>query len=310
MNKFILALVIVGLILIGAAAFVLLGGVPDGTSDHQQQAAPVVEQEQEVAPQEAPAPEAEAPAFYEQNVIGTSAGGHDIVMHHFGTGATELLFVGGIHGGYSWNTVLVAYELIDYLEAHPEVVPETVRVNVLPVLNPDGLEAVVGTTGRFSRADVPASRTATVPGRFNARGVDLNRNFDCRWQETGRWQQREVSGGTAPLSEPESRALSKWVAAHTPDAVVVWYSAAGGVFASSCGEGILPQTRTLMERYADASGYPSFDQYDFYEITGDMVNALAREGIAGISVLLSTHEDVEWERNRKGIEALLSSFAP
>ena len=44
--------------------------------------------------------------------IGKSVEERDITAYHYGTGETELLFVGGIHGGYSWNTSLVAYELM------------------------------------------------------------------------------------------------------------------------------------------------------------------------------------------------------
>src|ERR1035437_10143538 len=39
-----------------------------------------------------------------QTVIGKSVQGRNIIAYHYGTGATEIIFVGGIHGGYSWNT--------------------------------------------------------------------------------------------------------------------------------------------------------------------------------------------------------------
>jgi hypothetical protein len=244
-----------------------------------------------------------------ETVIGSSVEGRDITAYHYGEGDTELLFVGGIHGGYEWNTVLVSYELMDYLEENPTVVPENVKVTVVPVLNPDGLNEVVGTAGRFSRGDVPTSQDATIPGRFNANNVDLNRNFDCDWQEAGVWQNRSVSGGDRAFSEPESQAIRDYINGNNPSAVVVWYSAADGVFASSCHNGVLPETTTLTNLYSDASGYPAYESFDFYAITGDMVNWLAKNGIPGISVLLSTHEDVEWNKNRAGVEALLEYYA-
>src|SRR3989338_11578153 len=74
-----------------------------------------------------------------KTVIGTSAGGNNITAYHFGEGDSDLLFVGGIHGGYEWNTVLVAYQLMDYLKANSNVIPANVKVTVVPVLNPDGL---------------------------------------------------------------------------------------------------------------------------------------------------------------------------
>jgi len=39
------------------------------------------------------------------------------------------------------------------------------------------------------------------------------------------------------------------------------------------------------------------------------VNWLAKNKIPAISVLLSTHTDTEWDKNRKGVEALLQSYA-
>lgn len=244
-----------------------------------------------------------------ENRIGVSSDGLDIPIARYGEGETELLFVGGIHGGYSWNTALVAYELMDYLESNPDIVPDNVTVSVVPVLNPDGLQKTVGTTGVFSRSDVPSGVDATVPGRFNAKGVDLNRNFDCDWQSVGTWQDREVDGGSRAFSEPESSAIRNYITEHQPDAVVVWYSSAGGVFASNCHNGVLSETRTLVNLYAESSGYPAFEEFDFYEITGDMTNWLAKQRIPAISVLLTTPTDTEWSKNRAGVEALLDHYA-
>jgi hypothetical protein len=244
-----------------------------------------------------------------ESVIGISTEEREIIAYHYGDGDKELLFVGGIHGGYSWNTSLVAYETMDYLEANPEVIPENVKVTVIPILNPDGLNKVVDTNGRFEKSDVSSSQSLRTSGRFNANDVDLNRNFDCDWQPTGIWQTKTVSGGDQEFSEPESQALKGYIEENAPNAVVVWYSAAGGVFSSSCHDGVLPETRTITNIFADASGYPAYEDFDFYKITGDAVNWLAKEKIPAISVLLSTHEDVEWDKNRKGIEALLKHYA-
>lgn len=244
-----------------------------------------------------------------EEVIGSSAGGRDITAYHFGDGDAEVLFVGGIHGGYSWNTALLGWELIEYLREEPGAVPDGVMVTVVPVLNPDGLAEVVGAPDQpFTDADI-VSTADTVAGRFNANDVDLNRNFACDWQTDGVWQSREVDGGSAAFSEPEAAAIEEYVAEHDIAGAVVWYSAAGGVYASNCHGGILPETRELMNVYADASEYPAFETFDYYEITGDMVNWLAKENVPAISVLLSTHDDAEWSKNRAGIEAALNFFA-
>ncbi len=243
-----------------------------------------------------------------KTVIGASVEKRDITAYHYGTGDTELLFVGGIHGGYGGNTVLVAYELMDYLEKNTNKIPENVRVTVIPVLNPDGLNVVVGTPGRFSPSAMP-TKEKTIPGRFNANMVDLNRNFDCDWQSAGMWQNTKVSGGDKVFSEPESQAFKKYIEGNEPDAVVAWYSAAGGVYSSNCHNGISTETRTLTKMYATASGYPAHEEFNFYEITGDMVNWLAKKEIPAISVLLTNYKDTEWNKNLKGIEALFAHYA-
>lgn len=243
-----------------------------------------------------------------KTVLGASVDGAPITAYHFGEGADELLFVGGIHGGYEWNTALVAYELMDYLKANPTVVPANVKVTVIPVLNPDGLKKVTGKADRFEPADVSKSNDVVVSGRFNAHTVDLNRNFDCDWKTEGKWQNKTVSGGSAAFSEPESAAFKNYIEAHNPKAAVVWYSSAGGVFASNCHDGVLPETTTILNAFSKASGYKAYQDFNFYEITGDMVNWLAKKKIPAISVLLTDHTSTEWEKNKKGIEALLKHY--
>lgn len=243
-----------------------------------------------------------------ETVLGTSVDGNEILAYHYGTGDKELLFIGGIHGGYSWNTSLVAFDLMDYLKANPDVIPKNVRVTVIPIMNPDGLDRVVGTTKRFVASAVPAGAD-TVPGRFNGNDVDLNRNFDCGWQQEGTWQTRSVSGGSAPFSEPESKAIQAYVESHDIAGALVWYSAAGGVYASACGGEVLPKTTELTNLYAKASGYPAHEKFDFYEITGDMVNWFAKQKIPAISVLLTDRTNPEWNKNRAGIDAMLTFYA-
>jgi murein tripeptide amidase MpaA len=249
------------------------------------------------------------PIILPEEVIGTSVEGRPIVAHNFGAGSKKIVFVGGIHGGYEWNTSLLAFQLIDHLKANPAAIPADVQVTVIPVVNPDGLSKVVGTSSRFTAASVSKSQTVQVSGRFNANTVDLNRNFDCDWNTSGTWQNKKVSGGTAAFSEPESATMKAYFEKVNPTAVVVWYSAAGGVYSSNCHDGVLPETTALTDLFAKASGYPAHEVFNYYEITGDMVNWLAKQKIPAISVLLKTHTDTEWDKNRAGVEAVLQRYA-
>jgi len=244
-----------------------------------------------------------------QSVIGQSEDGKNIVAYQFGTGDKELLFVGGIHGGYSANTSVVAFDLIDHINDNNDFVPEGMQVTVVPVLNPDGLSSVVNFENGFKSSDVTASESEKVAARFNANDVDLNRNFDCEWQSNAKWQSKNVSGGSSAFSESESQAMRDYVNSNNPTAVVVWYSAGGGVYASSCRDGVLPETIDITDVYAKASGYKAYESYDFYATTGDMVNWLAKQKIPAISVLLTTHTSSETSKNIDGAEALVKYYS-
>lgn len=241
--------------------------------------------------------------------IGKSVSGTDIKAYHFGEGDRELLLIGGLHGGYSWNTAALAYELIDWLKKNPTVIPEGVSVTVIPVLNPDGLSEVTSATSTFAAKDVKGTLAERTDSRFNQNNVDLNRNFDCEWKASGTWQSKTVSGGSAPFSEPETKALRDYVTKYEPSAVVAWYSAAGGVYASRCGDTTMPATLTLMNKFAAAAKYTAYEEFDYYEITGDMVNWFAKEEIPAISVLLTTHEATELTKNQAGVTALLEGLS-
>ncbi|MFN3188605.1 MAG: M14 family metallopeptidase [Candidatus Paceibacteria bacterium] len=241
-------------------------------------------------------------------VIGQSADGNDISAYTFGTGTKEILLISGIHGGYSWNTSQLAYELIDHLEGTQDNL-EDVRVTVIPVLNPDGLDTTFGTTGRLNSNLVSAIPSDTVPGRFNGNSVDINRNFDCQWQASGVWQNRTVSGGSTAFSEPEAQAIRAYIEKYRPTAAIVYYSAAGGVYASNCNNGVSSGTQALLRDYGTAAGYTVHESYDYYATTGDMANWLARENIPTISVLLTNHTNTEFTKNRAGLMAVIETHS-
>lgn len=300
MKNTLIAIVII-IVLAGIGIFVFMSNGQDADLTRDDQNA-----EQRDADQNQTEDEAEQ-EYATQTVIGSSVEGRDITAYHFGTGDTEILLIGGIHGGYSWNTALLGNEFVAHFNENEGAVPEGVRLTVIPVMNPDGLNKVVSDTSDFVAGDVNTSSEVRISGRFNENGVDLNRNFDCVWQAEGVWQSRSVSGGDEAFSEPESQAVRDYVENSNPDAVVVYYSSAGGVFASSCNNGVSDETAGLTNLYAEASGYAAFQSFDFYEITGDMVNWLAKENVPAISVLLTNHTDIEWDKNIAGVEAMIEA---
>ena len=129
-------------------------------------------------------------------VIGKSFEGRPIECIVHGTGPDVLMVIATIHGNEAAGTPLVT-AFSEWLTTHPsELVGR--QVVIVPVANPDGMAA---------------------KKRFNARGVDLNRNFPAgNWKEE---QKATVSlHGHAPLSEPESRILMQMVCRYFPNRVI------------------------------------------------------------------------------------------
>ncbi len=254
-----------------------------------------------------------ATSTVQHEVIGTSVEGRNIDAYIYGNGAKQLVFVGGIHGGYEWNSVLLAYQFMDYIDAHPELIPATEKITVIPDANPDSVFKVIGKEGRFAFADVPAvaagsAGDVTGKGRFNAHDVDLNRNFACKWQATSTWRSKTVSAGTEAFSEPEAKAIRDFALKYTPDAFVFWHSQSNAVYASECEKGILPATLDIMNAYAKAAGYKAVSSFDAYPVTGDAEGWLASQNIPAITVELATHATVEWDKNIAGVKALLELY--
>lgn len=250
----------------------------------------------EPVPEPEPEPVMEAPvATTSVSIIGQSVEGRDIEAHTFGTGETDLLFVGGIHGGYEGNTVRMAELAIDAFRREEVAVPSNVTVHIIPNLNPDGY-ALPPSASEFDR-------------RMNANGVDLNRNFDCRWEPESTWRSEFVSGGAAPFSEPEAVALRDYVTTIEPAAAIVWHSRANAVYTSECGAGVVAGGEALMNAYAAAAEYRPAGLWTAYPVTGASEDWLASIGIPAITVEFETREETEWERNRAAMEAVMRLYA-
>ncbi|MEZ4867866.1 MAG: M14 family metallopeptidase [Caldilineaceae bacterium] len=255
-------------------------------------------------------PKAITPRVNEQaphsTVLGYSAGGLPIASYTFGRGPQRVVLIGGIHGGAEWNTILLAYAAIDYFAEQPETIPPTLTLQIIPVANPDGQLLTVGRIGRFAADEV---KDTSLMGRFNAHGVDLNRNWDCNWNATGRLGKEEISGGAAPFSEKETQILRDFLLKPTPArGVIFWHSAVPGVFAGGCRTRYAAAEK-LAEVYANAAGYPYGDAFSYYPVTGDATNWLSLQGIPAIVVELRSHTEVEWDENLAGTLQSLTYLA-
>jgi hypothetical protein len=241
------------------------------------------------------------------SVLGLSSERRALVAYQWGSGPRHLVLVGGIHGGYEWNTVLLGYLMLDYFTANPHRIPADMTLTIIPNANPDGMFWLLQREGRFGAADITAATAETFRGRFNGRGVDLNRNWDCNWSRTAVWQTTAVNPGPAPFSEPETIALRDFLLAAQPDLVVFWHSAAEGVFPAGCGQ-IDDASAEWAQVYSNASGYPVYRGFSAYPLTGDASNWLTTQGIPSITIELATHTDPEWGVNVAGVLGVLDEW--
>lgn len=104
----------------------------------------------------------------------------------------KYLVLSGIHG-YEVPAILSTYRFIrDVLDGHniPAHFREGCVIHCLPIANPYSLDSDI---------------------RFNANGVDINRNFD--WKH-GEGASAGKNPGTSPASEQETQAIAKWLDAN------------------------------------------------------------------------------------------------
>jgi len=207
--------------------------------------------------------------------IGASACGRPIDGFLLGNGAHVVLFLGGTHG-QEWMTTLLLYRLIEDVCAHVESGKAICRVAIgkamhgrsllfVPALNPDGIEiALSGSRSAGEFAPLVARLLGDTPGvwQANARGVDLNHNFNAGWDKLQALEQKNgiVSpsprqyGGLRPESEPETAAITGLcrrvrpahaLSLHTQGEVIYW----------RYGARTHERARLMAQVLADASGY-------------------------------------------------------
>ncbi len=226
--------------------------------------------------------------------IGQTVQGKPLEVVRFGNGAKAVVLVGGMQAGFSPGTVALAEQAVAYYEANPQAIPDDVSLYILPSLNRD--------------SPIAAGR---LEGRLNANGVDLNRNWDCNWNEDASWSGIVVpgSGGSKPFSEPETRSLRNFLQRVRPEAVVLWYARASGGLASAGGCGSQSQVSgPLSEIYGKAAGYNVTDYANFVgAVEGDASNWLDERGVAAVSIVLPTYEQPDWENNLAGIQAVINA---
>jgi protein MpaA len=137
-------------------------------------------------------------AAYAHLVIGHSVKGRPITAWHLGeTNKPKVVLIAAMHGNEPAPTAILR-TLRDGRSVHG------IDLWVVPAYNPDGLAA--GT-------------------RRNADGVDLNRNYPYDWKPLG----GSYYSGPKPASEPETRAMMRFLRLVQPDWILSFHQPLHGV---------------------------------------------------------------------------------
>lgn len=146
----------------------------------------------------------------------------------------DTFFIGVFHGDEGIAGAL-SHCLVEQLSREPLAAMAERTVAVLPVLNPDGLEAKT---------------------RVNANGVDLNRNFPTQnWSPD--CEDPHFHPGPAPASEVETQLIVELIEKHRPRKIITLHSP----YKVVNYDGL--QSKALAELMGQKSGYPAVEDIGY-----------------------------------------------
>ncbi len=216
--------------------------------------------------------------FAELFYLGNSILGRSIPVVKLGHGRGEVLYVGS-HHGMEWLTsallVRFLWELCHAIEEEhriydisPALLLSARTLYILPMLNPDGVEYQI----HGIDDDNPlGERVLEMNGgsedfshwQANARGVDLNHNYDAGFAAYKKLEADAgiLSGaptrysGEAPESEPEVRMLCDFIRFHDSLRGVMTLHTQGEEIFYRSGGVELPRSRIIARRLSELCGY-------------------------------------------------------
>lgn len=208
--------------------------------------------------------------------IGKTVIGRDIYAARLGTARREILYSSAIHGSERLTaavTMIYIEQLCEALLTGGDYSISSARNALfgksavfIPVSNPDGYEiARAGAATAGARAEEVGRINGNNDIKYwnaNARGVDINHNFDAGWENIRRIEQEQgingpsprKFGGYKPESEPETAALCDYCRSNDVRQLICLHSQGEEIY-WQFGANTPPKSRRLASLYATASGY-------------------------------------------------------
>lgn len=201
--------------------------------------------------------------------IGQSVMGKEIYCLKIGSGDKKL-FLGGAYHGLEYLTAAFLVKFItnytaalmtksQICEYDANTLFEKVTLFVVPMINPDGVDIAVNgldITNEHHRRliSMVGIHSFNHVWQANARGVDINHNFDAHWKMTVDKPSPTKYGGECAGSEPETRAVTEFVAKEKMDMLLAFHSQGREIYYDFDGMTGL-RSLEIAEKMAKESGY-------------------------------------------------------
>ncbi len=211
--------------------------------------------------------------FCRTEELTTTAYGRPVRTLVLGTGPRKVIFTAAHHAN-EWITALVllkfAEDVCSGAIPNARQILDTATIYMVPMVNPDGVDLVVGAiepgSVSYEKARELADFYPQIPfpsgWKANLLGVDLNLQYPALWRmarEIKFMQGYTRPGprdyvGRAPLTQIEARALAGYTEYIDP-ALVLAYHSQGKVIYWQFADYQVPGARELGEEFARLSGY-------------------------------------------------------
>lgn len=208
-------------------------------------------------------------------ILGKSLCGRNIYYFNVGAKQDQTLYVGGVHG-MEWITSIILFKFLDGLlnsfktgnlldGIDVKYFLKIRGLTIIPCLNPDGVEIQINgskSAGKYKELVDEVSKGNTKHWQANARGVDLNHNFNASWEDLKKLEIKSGIekpaatrfGGIRPESEPESKLLTNFCRKNNFNKAIAFHSQGEEIY-WDFGKNKPKKSKIIAKIFARSSGY-------------------------------------------------------